>query len=114
MAAFDSDWWDARCLLSGKVDTHGVPFQGDHHVTWIRWRLTDELLQRHFTDIGLEPAFGLMGTELYNVALHSPICRRAPRYFGRPCGSGARSASLRRRCPLSVREGPGFEREHKA
>jgi len=86
MAAFDTDWWDARCLLGGKVDTCGVPFEGADHVTWIRWRLIDELLQRHFTDVGLEPGFGLMGTELYNVAIYSPTCQRAPRYFGRLCG----------------------------
>lgn len=63
------------------------PFEGADHVAWIRWRLIDDLLQRHFTDIGLEPGFGMMGTELYNVALHSPTCHRAPRYFGRLCGT---------------------------
>ncbi len=86
MGAFDTDWWDARCVVNGRIDTNGVPWEGAHHVGWIRWRLIDELLQRHYVDIGLEPGFGLLGSELYNVALWSPTCRRAPRYFGRLCG----------------------------
>lgn len=87
MAAFDEDWWDARCLRFGKIDTEGVPHEGAVHVAWTRWRLVDELLRRFYIDFGLEPAFGLLGTELYNVALFSPTCRRAPRYFGRLCGT---------------------------
>jgi len=86
MGAFDTDWWDARCVVNGRIDTNGVPWEGAHHVGWIRWRLIDELLQRHYLDIGLKPGFGLLGSELYNVALWSPTCRRAPRYFGRLCG----------------------------
>lgn len=87
MTPFDGAWWDARCLVDGKINTGGVPYESGHsHVAWIRWRLIDELLGRFYTDIGLEPGFGLLGTELYNVALYSPTCRRAPRYFGRLCG----------------------------
>jgi len=77
-----------RALHYGKFDTGGIPTEGSSYVTWIRWRLIDELLRRYYVDIGLEPAFGLMGTELYQVPLTSPTCRRAPRYFGRLCGIG--------------------------
>ena len=88
MAAFDEQWWDVRTLRFGRVDTTGFPHEGATFVAWVRWRLIDELLRRYYTDFGLEPAFGLMGTELYMVGLISPTCRRAPRYFGRLCGSG--------------------------
>lgn len=87
MAAFDEAWWDARTRRHGRFDTRGVPAEGAVHVTWIRWRLIDELLRRYYVDFGLEPGFAMMGTELYNVALMSPTCRRAPRYFGRLCGT---------------------------
>lgn len=87
MAAFDESWWDARCLRYGRVDTGGVALDGSGHVSWTRWRLIDALLARFYVDYGIEPGFGLLGTELYNVALISPTCRRAPRYFGRLCGT---------------------------
>lgn len=89
MAAFDQSWWDDRTMHFGTFDTSGLPPQsGGTIATWMRWRLIDDLLRRYYCDIGLEPAFGLMGTELYQVALISPTCRRAPRYFGRLCGVG--------------------------
>lgn len=86
MAAFDEAWWDARCLRFGKVHTAGIVTDGAGHVAWTRWRLIDELLRRFYVDFGLEPGFGLLGIELYNVALISPTCQRAPRYFGRLSG----------------------------
>lgn len=87
MVAFDEQWWDVRTVHHGRFDTGGLPAEGATYVAWIRWRLIDELLRRYYVDVGLEPGFGLMGNELYNVALISPTCRRAPRYFGRLCGS---------------------------
>jgi hypothetical protein len=87
VAAFDQSWWDDRTLRYGKV-AEGEPTGGDDHATWTRWRLVDELLQRFYVDIGLEPLFGLMGVELYQVGLASPTCRRHARYFGRLCGAG--------------------------
>lgn len=86
MVAFDEHWWDVRTAHHGNFDTGGLATDGTTYVAWIRWRLIDELLRRYYIDFGLEPGFGLMGTELYNVALISPTCRRAPRYFGRLCG----------------------------
>lgn len=88
MAAFDQTWWDDRTVHYGQFDTSGLVLDGTTYTAWMRWRLVDELLRRYYTDIGLEPGFGLMGTELYQVALISPTCRRAPRYFGRLCGTG--------------------------
>jgi len=88
MTAFDEAWWDARTRRHGRFDTNGVPTEGAVHVAWMRWRLVDELLRRYYTDFGLEPGFGLLGVELYQVALFSPTCQRAPRYFGRLCGTG--------------------------
>ncbi|MBK5221565.1 MAG: hypothetical protein JJE52_01545 [Acidimicrobiia bacterium] len=88
MAAFDEDWWNLRTQQVGRFDLVGVPTDGAGHVTWMRWRLIDELLQRFYANVGLEPLLGLIGTELYQVALASPTCLRAPRYFGRLCGTG--------------------------
>jgi len=92
MAAFDQSWWDVRTMHLGKFDTSGLAQDGATYIAWMRWRLVDELLQRFYNDIGLEPGFGLIGTELYQVALYSPTCRRAPRYFGRLCGTGLHPA----------------------
>jgi hypothetical protein len=91
MAAFDEQWWDLRTVHFGKYDTGGLVDDGGNYVLWVRWRLIDELLRRYYTDFGLEPAFGLFGTELKDVALMSPTCRRAPRYFGRLTGMGIKS-----------------------
>src|SRR5215213_2737093 len=88
MAAFDEAWWDARSMPDGFIDTTGLPAEGSSSAAWTRWRLIDELLRRYYVDFGLEPGFGLMGIELYQVAVFSPTCRRAPRYFGRLCGTG--------------------------
>ena len=87
MAPFDQSWWDDRSLRYGIV-SDGLPNEGDDFAVWARWRLVDELLQRFYVDIGLEPFFGLLGVELYNVGLASPTCRRHARYFGRLCGTG--------------------------
>lgn len=88
MTAFDEAWWDARTRRYDRFDTDGVPTEGAANVAWMRWRLVDELLRRYYVDFGLEPGFGLMGVELYQIALFSPTCQRAPRYFGRLCGTG--------------------------
>lgn len=88
MVAFDEHWWDVRSLRFGRVDTGGLPHEGATFVAWVRWRLIDDLLQRYYLDFGLEPAFGLMGTEMYMVGLVSPTCQRSPRFFGRLCGNG--------------------------
>src|SRR4051794_32970027 len=88
MAAFDQSWWDDRTMHFGKIDTGGLVLDGATYTAWVRWRLIDELLRRYYVDIGLEPGFGLIGTELYQVALISPTCQRMPRYFGRLCGTG--------------------------
>lgn len=88
MTAFDEAWWDARTRRHDRYDLDGVPTEGALHVAWMRWRLVDELLRRYYVDIGLEPAFGLLGVELYQIALTSSTCKRAPRYFGRLCGAG--------------------------
>lgn len=84
MAAFDEAWWDARTLVHGYV-VHTLHQPRDF---WVRWRLVDDLVQRFYLDFGLEPIFSNMGVEHYQVGLASPACRRAPRYFGRLCGSG--------------------------
>lgn len=73
---FDSGWWEERA--ASEAD--------GHH--WRRWRLIDEILQRFYVDLGIQPVFGWMGTELYQVAIASPCCARAPRYFGRLCDQG--------------------------
>lgn len=83
MAAFDQAWWDARTLTFGRVQ----PSEHDTTGYWIRWRLIDDLLQRYYNDFGLEPSFRTLGRELYNVALASPTCQRAPRWFGRVCAT---------------------------
>lgn len=87
MTAFDEAWWDARTRRHGRFDVAGDPSEATH-VAWMRWRLVDELLRRYYVDFGLEPGFGPMGVELYQIALFSPTCQRAPRYFGRLCGPG--------------------------
>ncbi len=87
MAASDQSWWDDHTMHLGAFNTSGLAGEGSTYTNWIRWRLVDELLRRFYTDVGLEPGFGLMGGELYQVALISPTCRRAPR-SGRLCGIG--------------------------
>ena len=75
---FDSGWWEERAASGNEVEGH----------YWRRWRLIDEILQRFYVDLGIQPIFGWMGTELYQVGLASPCCVRAPRYFGRLCDVG--------------------------
>lgn len=75
---FDSSWWEERIASQSSVEGH----------YWRRWRLVDAILQRFYVDLGLQPIFGWMGTELYQVGIASPCCMRAPRYFGRLCDGG--------------------------
>ena len=90
MAGFDVGWWDAKTLSLDGVDTTGDPMTP--RLSWIRWRLIDELLCRYYQDLGLEVGFGPLGMELYNDPVWSPNCKRAPRYFGRLCANHAHTA----------------------
>lgn len=71
-------WWEHRISAQ----------RGEGANFWRRWRLVDEMLQRYYGDQGIQPIFGWMGSELYQVAVASPCCVRAPRYFGRLCDQG--------------------------
>lgn len=121
MAAFDEAWWDLRTMRNGVIDTHGMPLEGTPQLSWVRWRLIDDLLQRYYLDIGLEPVFGHLGVELYNIGLASPTCHRAPRYFGRLSGPGVHSEDDASSLELTIQPtmawaniGTGHESDHEA
>jgi len=80
----DTSWWNRRTVTDGKVVESNSRSMLARRM-WIRWRLVDDFLKRFYLDYGLEPLFGHMGVEWYQVGLWSPHCRRAPRYFGRLC-----------------------------